>query len=93
MKSADLRLPVTEVPAENATAAPVGGPASSRLRESPRSSESNTIADGVADEIHPVAGLQFEDHMIIDDISDGALAIRDPPPALEGRDDVLARPW
>jgi hypothetical protein len=40
--------------------------------------------DGVADEIHPVAGLQFEGHMILDDISDGALGIRDPPPALGG---------
>jgi hypothetical protein len=51
------------------------------------------LLDGVADEIHPVAGLQFEDHMMLDGISDGALWIRDTPPALGGRDDVIARPW
>jgi hypothetical protein len=39
---------------------------------------------GVPDEIHPVAGLQSEGHVILDDISDGALWIRDPPLALGG---------
>jgi hypothetical protein len=48
MKSADPRFQVTEFPAENGTAALVGGPGSPRLRENHRGSPALSMkADGL----------------------------------------------